>query len=87
MKRWTIEFDRRGRKDFLAINDMRLARRIRGVIEALADDPRPPGRRKLESRENAWRVRVGTWRVIYEIEEDRVVMLVVRVAPKGDVYW
>jgi mRNA interferase RelE/StbE len=66
---------------------MRLARRIREAIEALAVDPRPPGCRKLEGRENAWRVRVGTWRVIYQIEEDRVVVLVVRVAPRGEVYW
>ena len=87
MTRWTVEFDRRGKKDFLAIKDMRLARRIREAIYALADDPRPPGCRKLEGRENEWRVRVGTWRVIYQIEEDRVMVLVVRVAPRGEVYW
>lgn len=87
MTLWTVEFDRRGRKEFLAIKDMRLARRIRGAIEALAEDPRPPGCRKLEGRENEWRVRVGTWRVIYQIEEERVVVLVVRVAPRGEVYW
>lgn len=87
MTRWTVKFDRRGKKDFLAIKDMRLARRIRGAIHALADDPRPPGCRKLEGRETEWRVRVWTWRVIYQIEEDRVVVLVVRVAPRGEVYW
>jgi mRNA interferase RelE/StbE len=87
MTHWTVEFDRRGRKEFLAIKDLRLARRIREAIEALADDPRPPGCRKLEGRENEWRVRVGTWRVIYQIEEDRVVVLIVRVAPRGEVYW
>ena len=87
MKRWTIEFDRRGKKEFLAITDQRLARRIREAIQTLADNPKPPGCRKLEGRENDWRVRVGTWRVIYQIEEDRVVVLVVRVAPRGEVYW
>jgi mRNA interferase RelE/StbE len=87
MTRRTVEFDRRGKKEFLAIKDMRLARRIRDAILRLADDPRPPGCRKLEGRENEWRVRVGTWRVIYQIEEDRVVVLVVRVAPRGEVYW
>ena len=87
MTRWRVEFDRRGRKDFLAITDVRLARRIRAATDALADDPRPPGCRKLEGREDQWRVRVGTWRVIYEIEEDRVVVLIVRVAPRGEVYW
>lgn len=87
MTRRTVEFDRRGKKEFLAIKDMCLARRIRDAILRRADDPRPPGCRKLEGRENEWRVRVGTWRVIYQIEEDRVVVLVVRVAPRGEVYW
>lgn len=87
MTRWTVEFDRRRKKDFLAIKDMRLARRIQAAVYALADDPRPPGCRKLEGRENEWLVRVGTWRVIYQIEEDRVVVLIVRVAPRGEVYW
>lgn len=87
MKRWTIEFDRRGKKEFLAIKDLRLARRIQAAIYALTDDPRPPGCRKLEGRENEWRVRVGTWRVVYVIEEERVVLLVVRVAPRGGVCW
>jgi mRNA interferase RelE/StbE len=87
MTRWTVEFDRRGRKEFLAIKDLRLARRIRAAIEALAEDPRPPGCRKLEGRENEWRVRVGTWRLIYRIEEERVVVLAVRVAPRGEVSW
>jgi mRNA interferase RelE/StbE len=87
MTHWTIEFDRRGKKDFEAITDMRLARRIRAAIHALADDPRPPGCRKLEGREAEWRIRIGTWRVIYRIEGDRLVVLVVRVAPRGEVYW
>lgn len=77
MTRWTIEFDRRGAKDFAAIKDVRLARRIRDAIYALTENPRPPGCRKLEGREGEWRVRVGTWRVIYQIEDARLVVLVV----------
>ena len=41
----------------------------------------------LEGRQDEWRVRVGTWRVVYRIEEGRLVVLVVRVAPRGEVYW
>ncbi len=87
MSRWTIEFTREGRKDFDAIRDVRLSKRIRAAVTALADDPRPPGCRKLEGRQDEWRVRVGTWRVVYRIEEGRLVVLVVRVAPRGEVYW
>ena len=64
-----------------------LAKRIREAIQALADDPRPPGCRKLEGRNDEWRVRVGTWRVVYRIEDGRLVVVVVRIAPRGEVYW
>ena len=87
MSRWTIEFTRAGKKDFDAIRDVRLAKRIRAAIYALADDPRPPGSRKLDGRQDEWRVRVGTWRVVYRIEDRRLVVVVVRVAPRGEVYW
>ena len=78
MSRWVIAFSRAAKKDFDAIRDVRLARRIRAAVYALADDPRPPGCRKLEGREAEWRVRVGTWRVVYRIEEGRLVVVVVR---------
>lgn len=87
MSRWTVEFTRAGKKDFDAIRDVRLAKRIRAAIYALADDPRPPRSRKLEGRQDEWRVRVGTWRVVYRIEDGRLVVVVVRVAPRGEVYW
>lgn len=86
MSRWTIEFSRVGRKDFDAVRDLRLARRLRDAIVALADDPRPTGCRKLEGRRDEWRIRVGTWRIIYRIEEGRLVVLVVRVGLMKDVY-
>ena len=87
MSRWTVEFTRDGKKDFDAIRDVRLAKRIKAAIYALANDAKPHGCRKLEGREDEWRVRVGTWRVVYRIEDGRLVVVVVRVAPRGEVYW
>jgi mRNA interferase RelE/StbE len=87
MSRWTVEFSRAGRKDFDAIRDVTLAKRVRAAIFSLSEDARPPGCRKLEGRENEWRVRVGTWRVIYRIEDVRLVVVVVEIGPRGDVYW
>ncbi|MGH7471807.1 MAG: type II toxin-antitoxin system RelE family toxin [Longimicrobiales bacterium] len=59
----------------------RLARRI----EALAEDPRPPGCEKLSGQER-YRIRQGQYRVIYGIEDDHLIVLVVRVAHRRDVY-
>ncbi len=54
-------------------------------IAALADDPRPPGCEKLSGLER-YRVRQGAYRIIYEIEDDRLVVLVVRVGNRREVY-
>jgi len=49
-------------------------------------DPRPRGVRKLAGFDNAWRVRIGDYRVLYEVEDERVLVTVVRVAHRRDVY-
>jgi mRNA interferase RelE/StbE len=61
-------------------------RRIVAAIEALAVNPRPPGVVKLAGDENLWRIRIGQWRVIYEIHDRRLVVLVVRVGHRKDIY-
>ena len=59
--------------------------RITEAIRALANNPRPPGAKKLSGRD-AWRIRVGTYRVIYEISDKELRILVVVVGPRQDVY-
>lgn len=59
--------------------------RIRGAIIILAQDPRPPGSRKLPGREG-YRVRVGNFRIIYAIENARLTILVVTIGHRRDVY-
>jgi len=60
-------------------------RRVRLAIDALAEAPRPNGCKKLSATENAYRIRVGDYRVLYEIEDRRLVVLVVRVAHRREV--
>lgn len=61
-------------------------RKLVMAIERLADDPRPAGCVKLAGDENLWRIREGDYRIVYEIHESRLVVLVVRVAHRKDVY-
>lgn len=62
-------------------------RRIVATIRGLAEDPRPPGAVKLTAFDPpAWRVRVGNYRIVYEIEDDRILVVVVNVAPPVEVY-
>jgi mRNA interferase RelE/StbE len=63
------------------------AQRIREKIELLATDPYAPNLnvRKLTAR-SGYRLRVGDWRIIYEIRREELIILVLKVAPRGEVY-
>lgn len=62
-------------------------KRLTAAIRALADDPRPVGSTKLTGVDPpAWRVRVGNYRIVYEIDDSQVLVVVVNVAPRGEVY-
>lgn len=61
------------------------ARRIVTAIKSLADSPRPPGTKKLSGQER-YRLRQGNYRILYEIEDDRLIVCVVRVGDRRDVY-
>ena len=59
--------------------------RIAEAILTLADDPRPAGCLKLTNRE-AWRIRVGDYRIIYEIRDEVLIVVVVTVGHRREVY-
>ncbi|MBI3838161.1 MAG: type II toxin-antitoxin system RelE/ParE family toxin [Planctomycetia bacterium] len=63
-----------------------IQRRIVRAVETLADEPRPPGAVKLAGTESVWRIRVGPYRVLYEIHDKRLLVLVVRVGHRKDIY-
>ena len=60
-------------------------RRILARIESLRENPRPPGCVRLSASE-CYRIRQGDYRIVYEIHDDRVVVIVVRVGHRRDVY-
>lgn len=64
-----------------------MAKTIHEKIEAIAADPyaEHPNAKKLQGREG-YRLRVGEWRVIYEIQNEQLVILVLRIAPRGEAY-
>jgi mRNA interferase RelE/StbE len=67
---YAITFARSARKQLQGL-DRALAFRIVGRIESLAVNPRPVGCVKLEGDAGLWRIRVGDYRVIYAIDDDR----------------
>ena len=63
-----------------------VAQRIARAIDALARDPRPPGVKKLEGDEELYRVRVGDYRIVYQIQKRLLVVLVVTIGCRREVY-
>ncbi len=84
MARYSVEFSKRVAKDLRGIpgNEVKL---ILAKIRGLAEEPLPPAAKKLKGNE-LFRIRIGNYRVIYEIRNDRLVVFVVKVGHRKDVY-
>ena len=61
-------------------------RRVQAAVELLADQPRPKAGKKLLGGDGEWRVRTGDYRIIYEIRGDVLLVLVVAVGHRRDIY-
>lgn len=66
--------------------DPPVRRRIQAVLELLSADPRPPSATQLVGGTGEWRVRTGDYRVIYEIADDELLVLVLRAGHRREIY-
>ncbi|MGK2854179.1 MAG: type II toxin-antitoxin system RelE family toxin [Microbacteriaceae bacterium] len=85
MSRYTVEFTSAAAKQVRKL-DPAIRWRLLSSISLLQDDPRPAGSKKLIGESDAWRIRVGDYRVIYEIADARLTVTVVRAAHRREVY-
>jgi mRNA interferase RelE/StbE len=84
MARYELRFKNSVAKDLRALPKSDVAK-VLERIDALRDDPRPPGSEKLSAQER-YRVRQGSYRILYEIEDQQVVVTVVKVGHRREVY-
>ena len=66
--------------------DPQVRRRIQAALELLSSNPRPPTATRLVGGTGEWRVRTGDYRVIYEIMDDELVVLVLRMGHRREIY-
>jgi mRNA interferase RelE/StbE len=71
---------------FLKKLETRPRARLLVAISGLSDEPRPPGCRKITGVAGLWRIRIGKYRIIYQVWDKELVVLVVRVGHRSDVY-
>ncbi len=84
-RQYRVEISSPARKQLDALpRDVR--RRIEPRIDALATDPRPRGSDKLTGFAGRYRIRIGHYRVIYDVDDDQLTVLVLKAAHRRDVY-
>jgi mRNA interferase RelE/StbE len=84
MARYELMFKNSVAKDLRALPKSDVAK-VLERIDALRDDPRPPGSERLSAQER-YRVRQGSYRILYGIEDQQVVVTVVKVGHRREVY-
>ena len=85
MARFRILIKRSAAKEIEAICRKKDRQRIVRRIGQLAEDPRPPGCQKLSGLDR-YRIRQGPYRIVYTIEDDRLIVYVVKVGHRSEVY-
>jgi len=82
---YSIEIKASAQKELDALDDSVFVRIDRKILD-LAENPRPPGCKKLRGYKDLWRIRVGDWRVIHAINDGRGRVTITRVANRREVY-
>jgi mRNA interferase RelE/StbE len=82
---YTVEFRPAARRDLKAL-PREILQRISRKIDSLTDNPRPSGVEKLSGSENSYRVRVGDYRILYEIQDEVLLVIIVRVRHGREAY-
>jgi len=83
---YTVEVLRRAEKMLRGVTDRKLYRRLREALDTLATEPRPHGCTKLSGTKDIYRVRVGDHRIVYQVIDDRLLVLVIDIGHRRDIY-
>jgi len=59
---------------------------VEAKLLALADNPRPAGRKKLQGEDNLWRIRSGKYRIVYEISDAALIVTAIKIGHRRDIY-
>ena len=82
---WKIIVYRKAEKILKKLDGDNL-KRLRSAITELGVNPRPMGYKKMTGHENLYRMRVGDWRIIYALEDDKLIVLVLEISTRGEAY-
>ena len=84
-KRYAVEIGTAAKKDFRKL-PRNVQKKIKPIIDSLSENPRPAGVESIKGIKGAYRLRVGSFRVVYQVKDREVVVLVLRIADRKEVY-
>jgi mRNA interferase RelE/StbE len=84
-RRYEIRFTRAAERGLVSLRREDLSR-VDAAILGLAENPHPPGSKQLKGTDDQYRIRVGDYRVVYTIEAKRLVVLIVNIGDRRDIY-
>ena len=82
---YSIHFKRSAQKELSQISPAYISKIVQ-AIESLAENPRPSGVKKLKGEENAWRIRVADYRIVYTIDDVILIVEIQRIRHRKDAY-
>ncbi|MGK7950847.1 MAG: type II toxin-antitoxin system RelE/ParE family toxin [Xenococcaceae cyanobacterium] len=85
MNKYQIKFKSSAAKEFRKL-DSQIKERIREAVDRLTENPRPSGVVKLKGDDRLFRIRIGEYRIVYEIDDSAKLVRVTRVRHRKDVY-
>lgn len=83
---YTVEVLKRAEKFLRSITDARLYKRLREAIDTLESDPHPLGSKKLVGASDLYRARVGDYRIIYQVNDGTLTILVIEIGHRREIY-
>ena len=82
---YRVDFAKQAAKQLKALSPQE-QQRIKSKIDALVDSPRPDAVVKLSGEDDLYRIRVGDYRIIYRIQDNHLLILVLKIGHRRDVY-
>lgn len=72
--------------DFIRAQTKKVQRQLAGKLRRLKDNPRPMDCKKIKGATNIYRLRSGVYRIVYQVFDDRILVIVIRIGHRKDVY-
>jgi mRNA interferase RelE/StbE len=82
----SVSLSRRAEKFLAGLGDAALYRRLRAAIDGLEEDARPSGCLKLAGERHLYRIRVGQYRIVYQVQDETLTVLVLSIGHRREIY-